>query len=370
VNDVLVDPAQHSHVMIATDRSGVMTSNNSGETFTATNRGFAHRQVASVLVDRDDSSTIYAGLINDKEFGGVFVTHDGGSAWQQLNSGLNGRDVFSLRQSPKGELIAGTNHGVMALRQTSKNSTPQWTALDNVINIHETVSRVPAKSKAKPVITRKTVKSQLLARVNDIEFLPERWFAATSAGIFITNDEGRTWHGGPVENESDFLLVKASSQVAVAATRKTLLLSVDGGNAWYRSKLPENVTTIADIAMDEKSNIFLAAREGAYRSEDGGTTWQYLRRLPVNQLASMIFDQENGRLLAISHTSTEMFESYDAGRTWKRAETGWKLRAVRSARGRVIATTAFDGIVAQPDSASASTASASSGTSGMRGSNK
>jgi photosystem II stability/assembly factor-like uncharacterized protein len=130
------------------------------------------------------------------------------------------------------------------------------------------------------------------------------------------------------------------------------------------------VTAIADIALDEKSNIFLAAREGAYRSEDGGTTWQYLRRLPVNQLASMIFDQESQRLLAISHTSTEMFESADAGRTWKRAETGWQLRAVRSARGRVIATTAFDGIVAQPESGVASTVSAVSSAAGGRGSNK
>ena len=68
VNDVLVDPSQHAHVMIATDRSGVLVSTDSGETFTASNRGFAHRQVASMLVDRDDSSIIYAGLINDKEF--------------------------------------------------------------------------------------------------------------------------------------------------------------------------------------------------------------------------------------------------------------------------------------------------------------
>src|SRR4051812_11584774 len=117
VNDVLVDPAQASHVMLATDRSGVLSSTDSAETFHASNRGFAHRQVATLLVDKDDSSTYYVGLINDKEFGGVFVTHDAGSSWKQMNSGMNGRDVFVLRQSPTGELLAGTNGGVMAYRE-------------------------------------------------------------------------------------------------------------------------------------------------------------------------------------------------------------------------------------------------------------
>jgi photosystem II stability/assembly factor-like uncharacterized protein len=367
VNDVLVDPAQHSHVMIATDRSGVMASTDSGESFVASNRGFAHRQVASMLVDRNDSSTIYAGLINDKEFGGVFVTHNDGADWQQMNAGLGGRDVFTLRQTPKGELIAGTNAGVMAFRQPAKNSLQQWVSLDNVINIHEIATKNPSKPKAKPVIVRKTVKSQLRARVNDVEFTPEKWFAATTEGIFITSDEGRTWHGGPVENESTFMAVRSTPELTVAITRRAMLISSNGGEAWHKVTLPENVTSIADVALG-KENIFLAAREGAYRSQDGGVSWEYLRRLPVNQLASMVFDEESQRLIAISHTSTEIFESADSGKNWKRAETGWMLRAVRSAHGRVIATTAFDGIVAQPEAASATSVSSGSAVAGGRGS--
>ncbi|MCU1284686.1 MAG: glycosyl hydrolase, repeat protein [Acidobacteriales bacterium] len=371
VNDVLVDPADHSHVMIATDRSGVLASTDSGEHFVVANRGFAHRQVASMLIDRDDSSTIYAGLINDKEFGGIFVTHNGGAKWQQMNEGLNGRDVFTLRQSPKGELIAGTNNGIVAFRQPTKASTPQWVPLNNVINIYETVTRAATK-KSKPVIMRKTEKSQLTARVNDVEFTPEKWFAATSAGIFVTRDEGRTWHGGPVQNHSDFLTVKSSPQLTVAITRRALFVSTDAGETWHATAPPENITGIADVALaeaDGSSDIFLATREGAYRSVDAGASWEHLRRLPVNQLASLAFDPENQRLIAISHTSTEIFASADLGKSWKRLDTGWTLRSVRSVRGRFLATTAFDGIVAQPEIAAPSAATAVTSSGGNASSN-
>jgi photosystem II stability/assembly factor-like uncharacterized protein len=362
VNDVLVDPAQPSHVMLATDRSGVLDSNDSGESFKPASRGFAHRQVASLLMDKDDSSTFYAGLINDKEFGGVFVSHDSGGSWNQMNSGLDGRDVFVLRQTSSGGLIAGTNGGVMAYRE-EKGKGMRWMPMNAVINIYEVAGKPASKrTKAKPTVTRKTEKSTLTARVNDLQLYPGKWFAATSAGVFISNDDGRTWHGGPVEGEHDFVAVKNSDQMTVAAARKTLFISTDGGTSWTPAKIPEVVASIADVAFDDHNNLFIAAREGAFKSEDGGMTWEHLKWLPVNHLASMIYDEENHKLIVTSNTSTGMFESPDAGRTWKKIDSGWVLREVRASRGRVLATTAFDGIVVMPESSgSARTAAAFSG---------
>ena len=115
VNDILVDPRSPAHVLLATDRSGVLLSENSAASFTDSNRGFAHRQVTALLRDRHEASTLYAGVINDKEFGGVFVSHDGGQRWSQRASGLGTRDVFVLRQTANGELLAGTNNGIYAL---------------------------------------------------------------------------------------------------------------------------------------------------------------------------------------------------------------------------------------------------------------
>ena len=48
----------------------------------------------SLIADATVPAVFYAGVINDKEFGGVFVTRDNGATWQQMNAGLGPRDVF------------------------------------------------------------------------------------------------------------------------------------------------------------------------------------------------------------------------------------------------------------------------------------
>ena len=50
---------------------------------------------------------LYAGVVNDKMYGGVFTSGDDGHSWQQQSQGLDGRDVFSLAESPDGTLLAG-----------------------------------------------------------------------------------------------------------------------------------------------------------------------------------------------------------------------------------------------------------------------
>ncbi len=357
VNDVLIDPARPQNILLATDRSGVLASANAGETFFASNRGFAHRQVSSVLIDQQDSSRIFVGVLNDKEFGGVFSSGDAGVTWEQVSKGLDGRDVFTLQQAPGGTLIAGTNRGVFTM--DPRNGPSTWMLRDKVANVVET--RVAGKAKGKRAAAttiRKTVLSKLSARVNDIHISPDAWFAATTTGIFTTNDEGRTWHGGSVQAQSDFISVAASSDIAVAATRKTVAVSNDRGISWQAVVLPEEVSLISNVAVAPGNRLYLAAREGAYRSEDGGLSWERLKRLPVNQLTSIYYDEDAQRLLTTSYTSTQIFQSTDFGKTWKKADTGWILRRIRAARGRVLATTIFDGIVTPPEATTPAAASA------------
>ena len=54
VNDVYVDPNQPQHVLLATDRGGVLRSEDSGMTFQASNDGFTLRQVVAFAADQRD----------------------------------------------------------------------------------------------------------------------------------------------------------------------------------------------------------------------------------------------------------------------------------------------------------------------------
>ena len=84
VNDVYVDPTDSNHVLLATDRGGVLASQDAGVTFAASNQGISERKVAALLVDRNDPDRFYAGVVNDKNYGGVFRSNDAartGSSW-------------------------------------------------------------------------------------------------------------------------------------------------------------------------------------------------------------------------------------------------------------------------------------------------
>jgi photosystem II stability/assembly factor-like uncharacterized protein len=55
LNDVLVDPRNSSHVLIATDRSGVFSSDDAGATFKPSNDGFSERQIARIVAGPGDN---------------------------------------------------------------------------------------------------------------------------------------------------------------------------------------------------------------------------------------------------------------------------------------------------------------------------
>ena len=177
VNDVLVDPRNSNRVLLATDRSGVLASDNGAQTFVASNHGYAHRYVSSILADQNDPNSILVGVVNDREFGGVFSTRDGGQSWQQKSAGLGGRDVFALQQTSTGGLIAGTNKGIFLLDRNAS----QWRPINTIVT-EKSAARVVKGKKGKKAakVPAVVVRSVLDARVSDIEVTPKRWLAATS----------------------------------------------------------------------------------------------------------------------------------------------------------------------------------------------
>lgn len=354
VNDVHVDPRNASRVLIATDRSGVLASNDGGQSFTASNRGFAHRQVWSVLADRNDPQTIYAGLVNDKDFGGVFVSYDGGRIWRQLSAGIGQHDIFSLRQADNGTVLAGTNRGVYMLGRGAS----QWQPINTVLREKAvpTPKRVARRSKkpAKAAAPRvEWVRSELSGRVSQLEVTSGKWFAASSAGLFASTDQGKSWKGGPVMGFRDIVGVKANGSTVIAVAPKAVLVSRDSGDTWAAHTAPSYVTYIYGGTITPESVIWLATREGALRSADMGATWEHmLGGLPAREIGSVNYDPESHRLMAIAQNG-QLFVSSDAGQFWKRHDAGWAVRSLAFAHGRVLAATPFDGIIAQPEPATA-----------------
>ena len=359
VNDVLVDPRNSQHVLLATDRMGILSSADGTQTFSASNQGFSHRYIAAIEADHSDPKTIYVGLINDQELGGVFMSRDGGAHWQQRSTGLGARDVFTLKQAGNGTLLAGTNRGMFLLEKNGAT----WRPSNTVVSETSATKVIKVKGKTKRVASHSTKRSELNARVNDVEIASNRWLAATSAGLYTSSDQGKLWTGGPVMGKQDFVAVRADREMIVAATRSTVLVSTDGGTEWKQAPLTSFVSSVYGLAITPDANIFVASREGIFHSADAGKTWEHVvNGVPGKDIGSVTYDSERKRLFATSIVSSVIFQSDDNGRSWQRhSDAGYTLRSVSAVKGRLLAATPFDGVVAQPENDSRSASAEGSG---------
>jgi photosystem II stability/assembly factor-like uncharacterized protein len=347
VNGVLVDPRDSRRLLIATDRGGVFVSDDSGQTFHASNEGFSQRQITALVADPEAPSDLYVSVLNDKEFGGVFHLHDG--SWTQLNEGLGSDEVFDLRRSPAGQLVAATNHGLYLFTEASQRWEPSRTLL---IETMVPLKTVPLKTEARPrskaslrtkarlktksrhknrALARSTgaassrhgmvprpgaiviTRSTFAARATALALGSRRWYAATAAGILISVDQGGSWSGGAVDGEKNFYSVAARDRTVAAASLREVWYSSDEGEHWWRQPLPPWVTRIYSVAVAGEDEVWIATREGALRwrrTAAGTGQWEHvLNGLPAREVISI--RAEDGWLVAGAAASNTVYVNRD-----------------------------------------------------------
>ncbi len=343
INDVYVDPSNPQHVLLATDRSGVLESSDGAISFKQSNSGFSQRQVATILLDTKNPKTIFAGVLNDKSYGGVFVTQDNGQTWQQRSNGLEGRDVFSFGQTQDGKVLAGTSHGIVQWDGAS------WQPTGKVVNSVEKTTYTTVKGKRVPKVKVVALPPTTLdARVNKISATEDVWYAATSEGIYLTSDHGATWQG-PLLKGPPFIGVASSGTTAFAARRESLAVSEDSGKTWEAVPLPANLTAVRVIATTPNGILWLGGREGMFFSDNHGKSWKQMDNLPFRDVNGLNYDTELKRLLVTSWRSTWVLAVSESDRTFKYWDSGWSVHSVRSSGGRLMGASLFDGVVMQPN---------------------
>jgi photosystem II stability/assembly factor-like uncharacterized protein len=360
VNDVYVDPANTNRILLATDRGGVLASNDGGYSFSPSNNGFSARQITSYIGDAAQPATIYVGVVNDKAWGGVFVSDNGGLSWSQKSTGLNGQDVFSLAQASDGTVLAGTGHGIYRLQGEL------WSRVNNVAfseheEIHPAAEKVEKKAARPAKHARKTrgvaikkapeapAEHFFDANVNAIARVGDTLYAATSGGLLRSVTAGESWKVMAGPEKEDWSFVASAKSWVLAATLKSAVLSADGGQRWEPVKLPEMLTQLAAIAVDDGGGLWLGGREGIFVSQDRGASWQSLKNLPIRDVNSLFYDEPSQRMLITANSkNTIAFEVHLPDRSVHYWNTGWNLRLVRPVGDHLVGATLFDGIVVQP----------------------
>jgi photosystem II stability/assembly factor-like uncharacterized protein len=372
VNDVFVDPRDSKHVLLATDRGGVLASTDGGEDFAPSNQGISERKVAALLVDKNDPSHLYAGVVNDKTFGGVFQSTNGGASWQQLGAGLEGRDVFALAETKDGTVVAGTNDGIFVLdppaaadagNAASSGDAPgsgvdsgpastalAWEPRNTIANtIVKTFSETHYHTKVNVQKEVKAPKIEMSGRVNALDVSGDTWAAATDIGVLTSRDSGATWQGGPVMGGAQYRSIAVHGQAIVAARTAGAAISIDGGQTWLPLGVPTMLTQIHRVVFSPDGILWLAAREGVYYSYDLGKTWLWFQRLPFRNVDDLSYDPILKKMLASSESSDQIYAIDAKTMTWSWWKAGYQITLIRAAGNRLVAASLNDGVLTGPE---------------------
>ncbi len=373
VNDILIDPRQPDRVLLATDRGGVLASDDGFDHYVSSNRGFSHRVIGGVVVDNKDPNRIYAGVVNDKDYGGFFFSEDGGQSWRQSERGLDERDILSLQQADSGVIFAGTNHGVFylpSLKETwlpatmimgkrppevEKSTTPSTSRSKSAHSTATASAKHKLVSHALPeALLAEAIPTAKAPRVRSLQITDKVWYAATDQGLFTSVDQGSKWYGGPVNGESDFIVVNHFADGSVTLVNpKHIFLSNDEGESWAEISYPQYVTGLYNLTVGPDSSLWLGTREGALHSTDGGKSWQHLLGgLPPRNVFAVWYDPAGQRLLATALFAHGVFESRDGGRSWQQTpQAGVSIRSAVNYQGRLLAASSYNGLLLEQSSA-------------------
>ena len=119
-NVLAVDPSDSDVLYLGTDDDGIYKSINGGENWKKL-IPTASFGVGDIIVDPQNSNNVYMGTVDYFRLSesrgvlgdfGVYKSTDGGTTWEEFNSGLNHLGVFSLELSEENRILyAGTRAG-------------------------------------------------------------------------------------------------------------------------------------------------------------------------------------------------------------------------------------------------------------------
>lgn len=318
---------------------GVMTSSESGGTagWAPINRGLP-ASVSLRCLTVSASGDLFVGTTD-----GIFRSLDGGASWKPVRRGLQQSEILTLAAGPHGSIYAGTAAGGL-YRSTDRGEIWEMANGSGVVTTRGLWSRrralqpgpLPATTVRSLVVAGdKEQRSILYAGTDSGAFRsrdagrtwlpvnhglpgtdpesgatdlvihslalgpePGQLFAGTARGVFRSTNGGRKWQpvnrGIPATDPFTTLSTTEVRCVAayrdrrrkvphlLAGTSTGLFRSLDGGEHWQRTSLPDQAHGIApevlslavvDDPATLMTRLFAGTPQGLWSSTDHGLTW-------------------------------------------------------------------------------------------------
>lgn len=255
IRRMVFDPSDFETIYLATEKNGVIYTNNSGTTWHQIPQ-FAGAKIRAVVVDPKDKCNLYVISANK-----LFKSTDCGRFWDDIYVHQNAEVILTdiIIDYASSNIVYMTNSVGEVLK--SIDGGRSWA----------TVNRVS-----------KSVFMDLVMDPSNSQIV----YAATQKhGVYKTMDSGLTW-------------------VSLGAGLKTY-----SGSQEYKSLITDPAT---------KDSLILVSKFGMLRTRDGGTTWAIIDLLPATKkttIYAVAVNPKNSQEIYYA-TRTTLVKSIDGGKTW------------------------------------------------------
>lgn len=327
----------------------------------------ADRSIRALAIGQDGSS-IFAGGSRFGTGGGVGVlrSRDGGDSWQAFSQGLPGTFVTSISPDPAVAgrlLLSSESRGLFASSDGGASWEPSGDGIDEART--GPLTRVPGEPGTLYVLAAESAfsESRIYRSTNSGSTwqrigldLPDDFlgpvvvdsadsstlYTTRQGGVLRSTDGGAQWQevGGRICGQNPFLVAHpedggrllagcvedSGAPVSPPIYLSFLLSSEDGGESWQEIFQGPSGGAFVDwnLSYDPNDSATVLAALGtslaswaqAFRSDDGGGTWEPISGLAGIGVTALLADPQRPGVLLAGTTTEGVLRSLDDGETW------------------------------------------------------
>jgi photosystem II stability/assembly factor-like uncharacterized protein len=234
VNTIALHPQRPNRVILGVEGDGVYVSEDAGKAFTRTCEGLRNLTITTIAADPAQAKRVYAAVGFGGASNGIYRSEDAGSSWSKVSSAAIPQ-VLSLTVTGDKDIkfVAGTEKGFFFSKDAA-----EWTQAQ------------PANF---PIRVDKVVR-----------YNKQRFFAATSEGVFTSGDGGGTWHrlAGSDNRTVDLAVGMLGDKRALYALAPNGVRVYDGATWSSIEGAPAKGRTLAIRSIGGTQLLFVAGAQG------------------------------------------------------------------------------------------------------------
>lgn len=303
-------PTQPNTLFLATqDGLGLFKTTDGGDTWMEANNGFTNIDIQCLAIHPNTQNLLYAGTRSR----GVFRSTDYGRTWEERNVQLGPQNIYCLATAGL-EVYAGTSSGIYR----GLDGGNIWAELTEGIEYSDDIYAIVIN----PGNASNIVLGSISVEDNEIYV----------GGVYYTTNKGEEWIAADIDSDYDNnitvrdLVFAQPSGRMYAATSRGVYRSNNSGQSWAPTAyINHNVISIT-YDSKEGGRIYAGTNDGIYVSDNDGDTWEPM--VEFIEAQDMAVDESRTPSWVYAVAEGGVFVSEDNGINWSTCNYGLTNRHV------------------------------------------